>query len=393
MRNTRLLIALTATAALAACGARSSLIESTSTTSSASSSSGAGANGACSTWSRASEPPIALTDASVNSELTAVLAEASRVFIATNNIDAPTSDPTWRVRVVSDDLTTLGSPTPVMSWPSNLNRSGLRLASGFGHRGAMAWDESQLCRFISIADDGSPSNVPTTIAPDWCYWLSATQKGFTAFISPNEHLLPLDEVIVDANGNLVDKHATLPNNGDPSSYPLAHLDFADGTSLILFRTKNAVMRVHLDAAGTTLYQSTPLYFAEPLALAAVSLGDRALIAWTPTEPAGELWVGTMSEDGEIGAAQSVATGAANINDVALAVAGPGALLAWSAIAPELSGIQVQPLTRDGQPSGAPLMIPTAVSNRVQLVGTPRGALVVFDDKAPQQVFATPLLCQ
>ena len=96
-------------------------------------------------------------------------------------------------------------------------------------------------------------------------------------------------------------------------------------------------------------------------------------------------------------AELPARAGSTIGRVEVAAAGGAALVAWTEGAPGAAHtMTVQPVTAAGVPEGAPIAVPTPqFLGTVRLVGTPGGALLLFEAEKPQtltQVFAMRLDC-
>lgn len=364
---------------------------------------GSGGAPACTAWSVAPAAPVALTDATGDSMLTSLRADGNHVFVGTMNDNDPSPDPTWRVRVIKDDLSDLGTSHVVMKHPQSVSLSGLGVAIGSGHRGAVAWDDAEGCRFVELGPDGAVIASPRPIAKTWCYWPIATQIGFAAFSSPAFTFTPLTLLVMDRQGTVIKRRpdvitsTTTPNQ----TYPRGVAHFDDGTLLVAW-SDVAFYAQHLDTDGNKLGPRAGLTPGGPNArFALASTGSGALIALGLGD-AGTgnlLRVEPFDENGHTtGPPVTLVQTNQAIGHVAVARAMGVALVAWSE---GQSGaektIRVVPVSFDGKPLGAPFVAPSPpfVGN-LRLVGTPAGALLVYEAEQPNtltQVFAERLVCR
>jgi hypothetical protein len=422
--RTACLLALAAAAlAGAACGARSTLSASGAEASpgaggagattgaggsggaSATSSSGSsgGAAPPCLSWAVGAPAPIPITDTAGDSLLSGVAVEGDSVFLGSINDNDPSPDPTWRVRVVSGDLSALGPSQVVMKHGASVSLSGMGIAVGWGHRGGVAWDEDNGCRFVSLAADGSAAAAPVHLADSWCYWPYATPDGFTTLVSPSFEFTPLDWYKLDADG-IAQKVtlAVIPAAPAPTE-PYGRARLADGSlALAWIQGVSADAQIqlqHFSAAGDPL---GPVKVLLPLGAATqftiVALGASVLMVWSPDE-GGALHAQLLDPDGnptgpdsEVAPADGVRVG-----DIAVTAVGGGALAAWTkGDAGAYKTLTAQALTATGAPTGAPIPVTTPpFLGSVVLAPTPSGVVMAFDAEAAgalTQVFVTRLVC-
>jgi len=401
--------------ALAACGARSSLPDAAAGGAGASSSgSGAGAAGGgdqpggaggvpCQAWSLAPGEPIALTDAVGDSLLTSVAVEGNSVLVATMNDNDPSPDPAWRVRRLSADLSTLGPSQIALTHAQGVSLSGGSLASDFGHRGLVAWDDVAGCRFVALSADGAPAAAPLSVADRWCFWLRATAGGFTAFASVPFAFSPLSMLMLAAQGQLVASQDDLVPASTETTFPRGRAKLSDGSTPIVWSAGSAsIMVQRFSETGEPLSSAEPLLApADGLRFAIGARGNGALVAWASgAQGTGELQVEPVDADGHpTGPATTIAADTTSlVGHISLAAVGDGALLAWSK-GPQSGAYQtmtVQQITAAGLPVGAPISVPTPqFIGGVALVPTAAGVLILFDAEAPAtltQVFALRLVC-
>jgi hypothetical protein len=354
----------------------------------------------CASWAVAPGEPVALTDPSGDSILTSAAVEGESVFVASSNDNDPSPDPTWRVRVVSGDLQTVGPSQVVLTHPQSVALSGMSLSTSSGHHGGIAWDEVNACRFVALAEDGSPAAPPVTVGGDACYWLSATTTGFVAFIAPNFGTGPVSRVTLDASGQVVDKTPDLiPVQ---SIYPLARARFDDGTMLLAWLSGTTIVAQRFGETGGALSTAKTLltFNSGPTRVALASLGSSGLVVWAPGDSAlGEVDVQPIDEDGNpTGSTTLLAPvdGATVAGLDAKPVVG-GALVVWAKGAPGAADtMTVQAVGTTGAVMGPPVPVPSPqYLQDLRLAPTPAGVVLAFDAELPMtltQVFVVRLVC-
>ena len=410
--------AVTALLPLAACGARSELDsqEEQALTAHDGGPGGTGAGGAnggggtggagappCYSWSVVPGEPIALTDPVGDSMLTSAAPDGDRVLVASTNDNDPSPDPTFRVRVVSDDLATIDPSQAVLSRPQQSSYSGMSLAAGSGHRAGIAWDEYDGCRFVALGPDGAASAAPVGITTSWCYWLSPTASGFTAMSSPLGSLAPLTLLTLDPGGNVVGSQPDVVPPDPADTYPLDRARFEDGSTLLAWLEGSSTIRVQrFSETGEALSQPKALpepQFGYDTSFALGAVGSSALIAWSSGPlNLGQVLIQPIDEDGNaLGDPSELAPAdGLFVGRIDLVAARGGALVLW------IRGQQgaydtmtVQPVTTDGVAMGGPVTVPTPpFLLDVRLTTTPLGAMVAYDaeQSAPTQVFVSRLQC-
>jgi hypothetical protein len=393
-----------------ASSSQSASSSSQSASSSVSSSSGGGAGGTggappCVTWSVAPGEPVVFVNITDPSDgdalLTSTSVEGSNVFVGSLNDDDPSPDPTWRVRVVSGDLQTIGPSQIALEHLPNVSIAGMSVATSLGHRGGIAWDEVNGCRFVALGEDGSAAGGVEAVGDQACYWLTATTAGFVAFISPSYAAGPLSLVTLTPSSL-----NTKPNIiSTPSFVPLTHALFDDATLLLGWQSDTSVVVEHVDETGTLLSMPLPLipYTADSTIVALASLGSSGLVAWAPGDPSpGEVDVQAIDEDGNPTGPSTVlvtASGGVSVSSLDVKAVAGGAMVIW-AEGPEgaASLMTAQVVTSAGSPLSAPLFVPTPAPMTVQnvrLAPTPEGVVVAFSGSAPMmqsQVYALRLVC-
>jgi hypothetical protein len=372
-----------------------------STTSGVSSSSGGmGGGPPCITWSVAPGAPVALTDFGGDSLLTSTSVEGSNVFVASLNDDDPSPDPTWRIRVVSGDLQTIEPSQIVLEHLPSVSIAGMSVATSLGHRGGIAWDEGNGCRFIALGEDGSAVAGVEALGDQACYWLTATAAGFVAFSSPSYAAGPLSLITI-APASL----DVTPSIISPASFvPLTHALFDDGTLLLGWQSDASVVVQHVDETGTLLSMPLQLipYMDGSTIVALGSLGSSGLVAWAPgSSSPGEVDVQAIDEDGNPTGPSTLlaASDGATVNALDVKAVAGGAMVIWAeGVEGEASVMMAQVVTPAGSPLGAPLVVPTPASMAVQnvrIAPTPEGIVVAFSGSVPMtpaQVFALRLVC-
>jgi hypothetical protein len=399
-------------ACLAACGGRSDLTAAIAGsgdagTTKTASDGGAGAPG-CHAWSVAPGGPVALTDPDLDSfggtyasdRSASAAVEGSRVFVSTWDASGniyPSPDQSWHVRVVADDLATMG-PSQIVLHHGDEGGDAMALASGFGHRAGFGFDESKGCVFVPLADDGSAAGAPKTIAADECFWPRATPDGFTVFLIPD--WVPFVLVTLDASGNVL---AQEPGLGPPGGMVAnARARIPDGSTLITWPSVAAAITARRwSAAGDALsppevFLSMPAVDAAPMTV----VGGAVLVAWAPySGDVGAVRVQPANEDGDpLGPPVTIAAAdGVHVDSLDITTAGGGALAIWTKQEMGGSVTTVQPLTAEGLPEGAPIVLPTTPTVQSSyIVGTPAGAMIEFDGNQPgghTQAFVTRLVCE
>jgi hypothetical protein len=403
---------LFALATLTACGGRSDLLAiatgDTGDDAGAAAPDAGPAAPACA-WALVPGAPIALTDPAVDHMVSnyvidgegAEAVEGDRIYLAMQDgLEAgnQTPDPNWRVSVVSDDLSTIGPSQLVLPHGQN-GAEPMAIASGFGHRGAIAMDSDAGCRFVAIADDGSPAAAPVLIeSPVECFWLRATPSGFTMFTRPD--WAPFSLLTLDASGHVV---ATRKNVGPPDGdLPHARAKLPDGSTLIAWPSFAAAMNLQRwSAEGDPLTEPTALFAMPPVTIAAMTVvGSTVLLAWAPYEgEVGAVYVQPLDGDGHaLGAPTKIAPAdGAQVLDFDIGAAGDDALVTWRKGEDFSSVLTVQPVTVTGAAKGGPIVVPaTPHVGATWIGGTPTGAILGFDGLEPgghAQVFVTRLRCE
>jgi hypothetical protein len=355
----------------------------------------------CFAWSVVPVEPLALTNPIGDSMLTSVAVDGARVFIASTNNNDPSPDPTWRVRVVSDDLATIGASQAVLTRPQHISYSGLGVAIRFGHRGAIAWDEANGCRFVALGADGSAA-ATATVSDSWCYWLYATSGGFVAMSSPLGSFAPLAMLALDPSGNVLAAHPNVVPPDQATTYPFARTRFDDGSILLAWtESPSTVLVQRFSETGESLSQPKALpSFGHDTNLGMASLGSSALVVWSPgdTSP-GEVRLMRIDEDGNALGADTVlaAMDGVPVGRIDVAAIPGGALALWTK-GPEgaYDTMTVQAVTNEGAAVGSTFAVPTPkFLLDVRLAVTPAGALVAYDAQlagALTQVFVSRLVC-
>jgi hypothetical protein len=378
-----------------------------STTTTTSSSTGGAAP--CLSWKVGAPAPIPLTDSIGDSQLTGVAVEGDRVFVATTNNNDPSPDPTWRVRVVSADLASVGPSQVVLSRPSSVSFSGLGLAAGGGHRGGVAWDESNGCRFIALDTDGSAPAGPVSITGPWCYWPYATADGYTTFVSPSFELAPLALVMLDANGAPGKVNSGIvPKPPAPSTtFPLARARLDDGSIALAWAVMPpapgspvGLAVQHFQPTGDPAApQGVLTAFAHASTFAMTSVGTALLAVGTTVPPGTAVLSQPLDANGvplADAATLSPDDGVA-VGRVTATAVPEGALVAWTkGQAGAFDALKVQMTKADGTTMGAAVDIATPpFLGMVALARTGAGVVVAFEAEAPgtpAQVFVTRLVC-
>jgi len=397
---------------LAACGGRSPLSADAAGSGGAGSptggSFGPGATAPACRWSVAPGGPIALTDPAVDAFGTAytadlggsVAVEGGRVFISTWDRTAnadPSPDQWWHVRVVDDDLATMG-PSQIVLEHGEEGGSAMSLASGFGHRAGFAYHGGEMgCMFLPLADDGAAAGEAKKIHQDECFWPRATPDGFTVFLIPEWQ--PFVQLTLDAAGNVIAERPGLGPPGGMVAHARARL--AGGSTLITWPAFEASINVRRwSAEGDALTPpgvilSMPAVDAAPMTV----VGSTVFVAWAPyTGDVGAVLVQPLNEDGDTLAPPVTIAEAdgqhVGVLDMTTALGAPLAL--WTKHEKDGAVMTVQPFTADGQPDGAPFVVPaTPRIHGAWIVGTPAGAMIGFDGEQPgghAQAFVTRLVC-
>lgn len=405
-------------------GSISSTTTTLSTTSSFSSSTTIGTGGAgpleCLGWAVALSEPIPITDPGVDTQLDSVVADGDRVLIATSNTETSSSpDPTWRVRVVAGDLSSLGTSHVVLHHPksSPYGFSRMSLAARDGHRGGIAYNqlEGGGCRFVALAEDGAKAAPPVQIESHGCSWLDVSPSGYTALA---HWAYSLNMVAIDPSGAVVSDNPIVTYDKTPGN-PAAmnaigvvkRLRLDDGTTVLAeYRyPPSADLTValhHLDANGDALGQPVDIGTLTSYAdFHIASMGTSLLTAWTPGSSPGEVRVRRMDVDGKALGPDNVVAPAdgASVGAVSLVAIDGGALVAW-AKSPLGAKLEVQALTDTGASMGTPFSVAAppglgfnhAGDDPVVMVRTVGGVLVAFEARDPatwkRQVFLTRLGC-
>jgi hypothetical protein len=393
------LLVVTAATFLAGCGARAGL-----------------PNDRC-VWS-ADGPIVALTDPTTTGgavELQGLAAEGDRVFAAYYQIGpSPSAPGMFRLGtlVVSDDLTSIGPPRVVYEQPYKWDSviGGLAVAAGFGHRGAVLWQDGVGCHFVALAEDGAASSGPALVTPLECFDLHATASGFTVLAGTDEEgkmLLSLDPA-----GNVVGATALT------SQLTLGVAHFDDGSLLLATSADDVSITVqHFSEAGAALAAprsvpspgsglSTSEAWSVGLPFAMSAVGSSALIATATMNPGGSsvngMRVLSLDEDGNVAGASTLPALSTLPADSALpahldiAVGDRGALLAST----DLYGVTVQSVYPTGEADGAAFTLPLPQgllmgSGFVRIVGTAAGALVVLTEQESMSsaLYAARLRCE
>jgi hypothetical protein len=328
--------------------------------------------------------------------ITGVAVAGHRVFVASMNDNDPSADPTWRVRVVSDDLADVGPSQIALAHPQHVSLSGLGLSSD--GRGGLAWDEASGCRFVALGGDGAPSAPPVLVGDEHCYWLAPTATGFLAFSSPSFTLTSLTLLRLGPDGALLGTAAVgLPDQG-PSSYPLGRARLDDGSFLFAWRDGASVRAARVGEGGALLAPPTTLFpVGGDVDFAMTSVGDHALVAWSPDVSLGEVRSATLGADGTLGPETPLATEPQALYRLTIGAVPGGALVVWSGGVGELAHLGVQPVDASGAAHGDAVTIASPPSPwDARVVGTPAGAMVVYGGEQPgtlTQVFAARLACE
>jgi hypothetical protein len=347
-------------------------------------------------WNFLPSKPVALTEPIGDSALASVVREGNRVFVGTTNDNDPSPDPTWRVRVIKEDLSDLGTSQVVMKRPQGVSLSSIGIAIGSGHRGGIAWDDAQGCRFVELGADGAAITAPHQIANSWCYWPVATQSGFIAFNSPSFTFTPVTLLTMNKHGHVTKTRPDIVTPAASGSSPAGLARFDDGTLLVTWSDGNGVTGQHIDASGNTLAPAAGMSISGPNPRFALgSMGSSAL----GVESGGAAVVAEpFDEDGQHSGPPNTFTTSGSVGHVAVARARGAALVAWSeGPSGAYHVLRVQPVHPDGSTLGAPVVASTLpFIGSLRVVGTSTGALVVFEAEKPgtlTQVFAVRLVCQ
>ena len=288
---------------------------------------------------------------------------------------------------VSDDLATIGLPRIVLSrpCPGELEASaGVR--AGFGHRGAVVWQDGSGCSFVALAEDGSASSAPIQVTTSTCWGFQATPSGFILLDEQNTL------VTLDASGNVVDMAQLATTTAaarmsvfDDGSVLVA--GSSDGASLSVqafssagqpLSPPQAVPNVHLGLIGGA---NTP--DDEGLGFAMAGLGSSAFVASTSPDPSdsvvADVAVEAFDEQGDVAGASILPPHVA-ANSLDIAADGEEAVVAWtdaSNIAD--SGVEIAAIWSDGTPDGAPFWVPLTPSSTIELrvARTQGGAMIVY----------------
>jgi hypothetical protein len=393
----------------AACGARSDLAPIASRGSSASSSSSSGGGAApCS-----ATMPLAVTnDTGFVDEtfLDSIAADGETILVATSTVvpsgPDPYPDPTWRVRSVAGDLSSMGASQVVLTHgtPPSVTISLGYVAAGFGHRGFVAWDSVDGSRFVPLAADGSPAGPPTSLGPGACTGLVAQPGGFAVLLSSETYAGPVALVTVGPSGGVL---ATTPLTGPgPDSYYVTGtglMTFDDGS---LFATWEGtapfgIMAQHLSAAGVPMTPPAQLFDISGALVggdeyfAMISLGASALVAWG-TDDSGYRAIAPADEDGHAGA-QTV-FGSGTFEGLGLGTGAAGVLASWSEVpdGSAVGSLVVQRMTAGGTPLGVPFQVAQAfAADDPIFAATPAGEVLGFTGNLPEQpsqAYVTLLSC-
>ncbi len=311
------------------------------------------------------------------------------------NDNDPSPDPTWRVRVVRDDLSDLGTSHVVMQHPQGVSLSGIGVAIGSGYRGAVVWDDAQGCRFVQLGANGAPTAAPQGITKSWCYWPIATPSGFVLFNSPAFTFAPLRLLSLDKSGQVTQTHPGVINSNVPQTYPAGIAHFNDGSLLVTWRVAGGtIVGQHLDRNGNKLAPQNPMLpISNAVRYAIASMGNLALTVTGDNH----VYTEPFDEDGQNKPPSQLAQVAAGTGHVAVARAGNVALVGWSeGPSGAYHTLRVRPVDFSGKPLGPSVVVSTlSFIGTIRLIGTPAGALVVFEAERPNtptQVFAVPLVC-
>lgn len=339
------------------------------------------------------DPPIAITKAgSAPAELNDMILDGGRIFVATQPFWSvgELGGGVWNVNTLSSNLAMVGPTQTVLTHPPDvLERSSLQLAVGSGHRGAIAWDNSDHLRFVAIADDGSAAAPPVPVTEHKELGLFGTPDGFTAIVSPESFgSADIGFLLLDAGGGAgagASPFVTLKYGGGDHVLS-ARLD--DGSYLVAW----AYYVQHFSQAGDAL---SKVGYVPGLPEALASMGASAMIAWTAGSNDQELWVGSLNVDGGLESETRIAT--AEIRHVAITPSMQGALIAWSAGPYGSDQLFVQPVSASGAADGGPLALPTPSANDVRLVGTPGGAVLAYEGNdtlqpIAERIFARRIHC-
>ena len=351
----------------------------------------------CTSWQGSIGAPVALTDTSEDSMLTGFAVESSRVFVAT-----VTSGPTWRVRAVSDDLSSLGAQNVVLRGTRRTwYYGGLSVAAQYGRRGSLAWNDADGCRFVSLAQDGSPSAKPVTVGDNICFWLSATPTGFDAIESSSNWDAPYERVSLSDVGTVAQRKELVPaRNG--STYPRGHAAFDDASMMLAWSSSGSVLIQRYSSAGEKISAAESLLaYRRDLDFALTSVGSAALAAWISDYTDGNLMVQSLGKDATTGRPAVVGTpGGSRV--MSIGAAGTGALVAWVNPNENNSGytLAIQPVTKAGALEGTVMTVPIRTANvvRIRVLGTPSGAMLLYEGedttlRNPRvQVFAIRVKC-
>jgi len=339
--------------------------------------------------------------------------EGSQLFVATSlgipSGPSPSDDPTWRVRVVSDDLATMGPPQIVLTRsaaPSPAPAIG-SIAAGLGHRGLLTWDDVDGCRFVALGDDGSSAGQALGLGHEPCFWLTATEGGFVAFVTPAYYDYPATLLTLDGNGNPLGQVANVVTDPSANSSGIPKpVRLADGTMLMLWKSGFSILGLRVSEAGAPLsvpsiMATSPNGFDQ---VAGASLGSGALLAAAthlpqPEEPG--LIVVPVDENGVPGLSIPFALGQ-QLSSVAVSVGAAGPIISWSLIdgGSSLGPLLVQPVTPAGAPTAPLVQVePGWTATDLHGAGTALGALIAFlgdqpgdDPSHPTQAYVARVPC-
>jgi hypothetical protein len=304
-----------------------------------------------------------------------------------------------RVRVARDDLSSLGP------WRSLLG-SIAGIASGFGHRGAIGYDDDggSRCMFVALGDDAAPQGAPTSLDADLsCTGLVATPGGFlTLGLQLKSEDFRIMLLTLDPNGALVAK-ATLLSSEFRLAPDFARFD--DGNLLLVWGVDQSEAHIPGAPVGRRAQAFTeagkalaePVEWQRSVTFAALSASGIVAYPTYTDYPRQVLMTRATNETGALGPEVVVGDDAqwlgtfdvARSQNGAIAVAGhngddPATLVHW--------------LGPDGAPTGDRLRLePPRASAHLRVVGTSKGA-VIFEHRhvAPGsgsfQIFARALVC-
>jgi len=215
-----------------------------------------------------------------------VSADAVLVAWKTTNPDPP-HDNTRYVQRVTWDGAPIGERTAVFPPPSGwTSYSGVSLATGPDHRGAILWETNTGCRFTRTDADGVTLGSLQYVDPELCSALRSTASGFSLFTRTS--LYERRMVLLDAMGG-VTHHSEPIEAISMGGYWWASLALHNGDLLVAGIHDNLepmpIVTQRIDAWGAPLTEPTVITTAHTDArrMRLVHTGDGVLAGWLASE--------------------------------------------------------------------------------------------------------------